>query len=39
VQVREKLIAPFVLRTAFSRRRFGQLLMMEGLPPAAGVAA
>jgi hypothetical protein len=39
VQVREKLIAPFELRTAFSRRRFSQLLMMEGLPPAAGVAA
>jgi type IV secretion system protein VirD4 len=30
-----KLIAPFELRTAFSRGRFTQLLMMEGEPPAA----
>jgi type IV secretion system protein VirD4 len=33
----EKLIAPFELRTAFSRQRFSQLLMMEGLPPAAAI--
>jgi type IV secretion system protein VirD4 len=33
----EKLIAPFELRTAFSRRRFSQLLLMEGLPPAAAM--
>ena len=33
----EKLIAPFELRTAFSRQRFSQLLMMEGLPPAAAL--
>jgi type IV secretion system protein VirD4 len=30
-----KLIAPFELRSAFSRGRFTQLLMMEGEPPAA----
>jgi hypothetical protein len=33
----EKLIAPFELRTAFSRQRFSQLLLMEGLPPAAAL--
>ncbi len=33
----EKLIAPFELRTAFSRERFSQLLLMEGLPPAAAL--
>jgi len=33
----EKLIAPFELRTAFSRRRFSQLLLMEGMPPAAAL--
>ena len=33
----EKLIAPFELRTAFSRNRFSQLLMMEGEPPAAAI--
>jgi type IV secretion system protein VirD4 len=33
----EKLIAPFELRTAFSRRRFSQLLLMEGLPAAAAL--
>lgn len=31
----EKLVAPFELRTAFSRDRFAQLLLMEGEPPAA----
>ena len=33
----ERLIAPFELRTAFSRQRFTQLLMMEGEPPAAAL--
>ncbi|MCP3381253.1 type IV secretory system conjugative DNA transfer family protein [Bradyrhizobium sp. CCGUVB4N] len=33
----EKLIAPFELRTAFSRQRHSQLLLMEGMPPAAAV--
>jgi type IV secretion system protein VirD4 len=33
----EKLIAPFELRTAFSRDRSSQLLLMEGLPPAAAL--
>jgi type IV secretion system protein VirD4 len=33
----EKLIAPFELRMAFSRERFSQLLLMEGLPPAAAL--
>jgi hypothetical protein len=33
----EKLIAPFELRTAFSRQRFSQVLLMEGLPPAAAL--
>jgi type IV secretion system protein VirD4 len=33
----ENLIAPFELRTAFSRSRFSQLLMMEGEPPAAAI--
>jgi type IV secretory pathway TraG/TraD family ATPase VirD4 len=33
----EKLIAPFEIRTAFSRARFSQLLLMEGLPPAAAM--
>lgn len=33
----ENLAAPFELRTAFSRERFSQLLLMEGLPPAAAV--
>lgn len=33
----EKLIAPFELRTAFSRQRFSQLLMIEGEAPAAAV--
>ena len=33
----EKLIAPFELRTAFSRQRFSQLLLMEGMPPAAAL--
>jgi len=31
------LIQPFELRTAFSRRNFTQLLMMEGEPPAAAL--
>jgi type IV secretion system protein VirD4 len=31
----EKLIAPFERRTAFSRERYSQLLLMQGLPPAA----
>jgi type IV secretion system protein VirD4 len=33
----EKLIAPFELRTAFARERYSQLLLMEGLPPAAAL--
>jgi type IV secretion system protein VirD4 len=33
----ENLIAPFELRTAFARQRYSQLLMMEGLPPAAAI--
>jgi type IV secretion system protein VirD4 len=33
----EKLIAPSELRTAFSRQRFSQLLLMEGMPPAAAL--
>jgi type IV secretion system protein VirD4 len=33
----ERLIAPFEMRTAFSRQRFSQLLLMEGLPPAAAL--
>jgi hypothetical protein len=33
----EKLIAPFELRMAFSRQRFSQVLLMEGLPPAAAL--
>jgi type IV secretion system protein VirD4 len=33
----ENLIAPFELRTAFARDRYSQLLMMEGLPPAAAI--
>jgi type IV secretion system protein VirD4 len=32
-----RLIAPFEIRTAFSRERFSQLLLMEGLPPAAAL--
>jgi hypothetical protein len=32
-----KLIEPFELRTAFSRERFSQLLLMEGLPAAAAL--
>jgi type IV secretion system protein VirD4 len=32
-----RLIEPFELRTAFSRQRFTQLLMMEGEPPAAAL--
>ena len=31
------LIQPFELRTAFSRQSFSQLLLMEGLPPAAAI--
>jgi type IV secretion system protein VirD4 len=31
----QKLIEPFELRTAFSRERHSQVLLMEGLPPAA----
>ena len=31
----ENLVAPFELRTAFSRQRFSQLLMIEGERPAA----
>lgn len=31
------LVAPFELRVAFSRQRHSQLLMMEGLPPAAAM--
>jgi type IV secretion system protein VirD4 len=33
----ERLAVPFELRTAFSRQRFTQLLMMEGEPPAAAI--
>jgi type IV secretion system protein VirD4 len=33
----DSLAAPFELRTAFSRERFSQLLMMEGEPPAAAL--
>lgn len=33
----ERLVEPFELRTAFSRQRFTQLLMIEGEPPAAAV--
>jgi type IV secretion system protein VirD4 len=33
----ERLIEPFELRTAFARKRFTQLLLMEGEPPAAAV--
>jgi len=33
----ENLMAPFELRSAFSRQRFSQLLMMEGEPPAAAI--
>jgi type IV secretion system protein VirD4 len=33
----QNLIAPFELRSAFSRRRFSQLLMFEGEPPAAAM--
>jgi len=33
----ENLVAPFELRTAFARQRYSQLLMMEGLPPAAAI--
>jgi type IV secretion system protein VirD4 len=33
----ENLVAPFELRTTFSRGRFSQLLLMEGLPPAAAM--
>lgn len=33
----EKLIAPFELRMAFSRQRHSQLLLMEGMPPAAAL--
>jgi len=33
----DKLIAPFELRTAFSRQRFSQLLMFEGEAPAAAM--
>ena len=33
----EQLVAPFELRTAFSRQRFSQLLMIEGEPPAAAI--
>jgi type IV secretion system protein VirD4 len=33
----EKLIAPFELRTAFSRQRHSQLLLMEGVAPAAAM--
>jgi type IV secretion system protein VirD4 len=31
------LVMPFELRTAFSRQRFSQLIMMEGEPPAAAI--
>jgi type IV secretion system protein VirD4 len=33
----DKLIAPFELRTAFSRKQTSQLLMIEGEPPAAAL--
>jgi type IV secretion system protein VirD4 len=33
----QRLIEPFELRTAFSRQRFTQVLMLEGEPPAAAV--
>jgi len=33
----EHLLAPFEIRTAFSRQRFSQLLLMEGEPPAAAM--
>jgi hypothetical protein len=33
----ERLIAPFEMRMAFSRRCFSQLLLMEGWPPAAAL--
>jgi len=33
----QRLIEPFELRTAFSRQRFSQLLMIEGEPPAAAI--
>jgi type IV secretion system protein VirD4 len=33
----ERLAAPFELRTAFARDSFGQLLLMEGRPPAAAL--
>jgi type IV secretion system protein VirD4 len=33
----QNLIAPFELRNVFSRRRFNQLLMFEGEPPAAAM--
>jgi hypothetical protein len=33
----ERLIAPFELRTAFSRQRFSQLLMIEGEPPVTAI--
>lgn len=33
----EELIMPFELRTAFSRDSFAQMLMVEGLPPAAAI--
>jgi len=33
----DRLMAPFELRTAFSRKRFSQLLIMEGEPPAAAM--
>jgi type IV secretion system protein VirD4 len=33
----EKLIAPFELRTAFSRERFSQLLLISGMPAAAAL--
>jgi type IV secretion system protein VirD4 len=33
----EKLVVPFELRTAFSRQRFSQLLMIEGERPAAAM--
>jgi type IV secretion system protein VirD4 len=33
----ENLIMPFELRTAFPRESFAQMLMLDGLPPAAAV--
>ena len=33
----ERLVAPFELRTLFSRQRFSQLLMIEGEQPAAAI--